>query len=36
LDQAGIALTPLKFGISFTLMHMNQAGALVHVYTMAA
>jgi xanthine dehydrogenase large subunit len=31
--KRGIALTPLKFGISFTLMHMNQAGALVHVYT---
>jgi xanthine dehydrogenase large subunit len=26
-------LTPVKFGISFTLTHMNQAGALVHVYT---
>ncbi len=31
--RRGIALTPLKFGISFTLTHMNQAGALVHVYT---
>jgi xanthine dehydrogenase large subunit len=31
--KRGIALTPVKFGISFTLMHMNQAGALVHVYT---
>ncbi len=31
--RRGIALTPVKFGISFTLMHMNQAGALVHVYT---
>ena len=29
----GLALTPVKFGISFTLTHMNQAGALVHVYT---
>ncbi|WP_308916019.1 xanthine dehydrogenase molybdopterin binding subunit [Jannaschia sp. LMIT008] len=28
----GIALTPVKFGISFTLTHLNQAGALVHVY----
>ena len=28
-----LALTPVKFGISFTLTHMNQAGALVHVYT---
>ena len=31
--KRGLALTPLKFGISFTLTHMNQAGALVHVYT---
>ncbi len=31
--QKGLALTPVKFGISFTLKHMNQAGALVHVYT---
>jgi xanthine dehydrogenase large subunit len=31
--KKGIALTPVKFGISFTLTHMNQAGALVHVYT---
>jgi xanthine dehydrogenase large subunit len=30
--KKGIALTPVKFGISFTLTHMNQAGALVHVY----
>jgi xanthine dehydrogenase large subunit len=29
----GLALTPVKFGISFTLPHLNQAGALVHVYT---
>ena len=31
--KRGLALVPLKFGISFTLTHMNQAGALVHVYT---
>jgi xanthine dehydrogenase large subunit len=31
--KRGVALTPVKFGISFTLTHMNQAGALVHVYT---
>ncbi len=31
--KKGIALTPLKFGISFTLPHLNQAGALVHVYS---
>jgi xanthine dehydrogenase large subunit len=30
--KKGIALSPLKFGISFTLTHLNQAGALVHVY----
>ncbi len=30
--KKGIALTPVKFGISFTLLHLNQAGALVHVY----
>jgi xanthine dehydrogenase large subunit len=31
--KKGLALTPVKFGISFTLAHMNQAGALVHLYT---
>jgi len=31
--KRGIALTPVKFGIAFTLTHLNQAGALVHVYT---
>ncbi|MEP6740655.1 MAG: xanthine dehydrogenase molybdopterin binding subunit, partial [Caldimonas sp.] len=30
--KRGLALTPLKFGISFNLVHLNQAGALVHVY----
>jgi xanthine dehydrogenase large subunit len=30
--KRGIALTPVKFGISFTNTMMNQAGALVHVY----
>ena len=30
--KRGIALTPVKFGISFTSTHLNQAGALVHVY----
>jgi xanthine dehydrogenase large subunit len=30
--KKGISLTPVKFGISFTLTHLNQAGALVHVY----
>ena len=31
--RLGIALTPVKFGISFTVQHLNQAGALVHIYT---
>lgn len=31
--KRGLALTPVKFGISFTLAHLNQAGALVHIYT---
>jgi xanthine dehydrogenase large subunit len=31
--KKGLSLTPVKFGISFTLTHLNQAGALVHVYT---
>jgi len=31
--KRGIAFTPVKFGISFNLAHLNQAGALVHVYT---
>ena len=31
--KRGMALTPVKFGISFTATHYNQAGALVHVYT---
>ena len=30
--KKGLALTPVKFGISFTTSHLNQAGALVHVY----
>ena len=31
--KKGIAITPVKFGISFTTIHLNQAGALVHIYT---
>ena len=31
--KKGMALTPVKFGISFNMVHYNQAGALVHVYT---
>jgi xanthine dehydrogenase large subunit len=30
--KKGIAITPVKFGIAFNLTHLNQAGALVHVY----
>jgi xanthine dehydrogenase large subunit len=30
--KRGLALTPVKFGISFTLTAYNQAGALVHIY----
>jgi xanthine dehydrogenase large subunit len=30
--KKGLALTPVKFGISFNVTHLNQAGALVHVY----
>jgi xanthine dehydrogenase large subunit len=31
--KRGLALTPVKFGISFNVAHYNQAGALVHIYT---
>lgn len=31
--KKGLSLTPVKFGISFTLTHLNQAGALVLAYT---
>jgi xanthine dehydrogenase large subunit len=30
--RRGIALTPVKFGISFNAVHLNQAGALLHLY----
>jgi xanthine dehydrogenase molybdopterin binding subunit/xanthine dehydrogenase small subunit len=30
--KRGLAVTPVKFGISFTLSHYNQAGALVLIY----
>jgi xanthine dehydrogenase large subunit len=33
LIRRGIALTPVKFGISFTATHYNQAGALIHIYS---
>ena len=33
LLKRGLALTPVKFGISFTATHYNQAGALLQVYT---
>ncbi len=32
LLKKGLALTPVKFGIAFNVTHLNQAGALVHVY----
>ena len=32
LAKRGIALTPVKFGISFTNTFLNQAGALIHIY----
>ena len=31
-SKRGIAITPVKFGISFTVTHLNQAGALVLIY----
>ena len=31
-QKRGLAITPIKFGISFTVSHLNQAGALVLVY----
>ncbi|MCE3603356.1 xanthine dehydrogenase molybdopterin binding subunit [Massilia sp. P8910] len=30
--KKGLAFTPVKFGIAFNVTHLNQAGALVHVY----
>ncbi|MBA3543563.1 MAG: molybdopterin-dependent oxidoreductase, partial [Chthoniobacterales bacterium] len=30
--KRGLAMTPVKFGISFTTTHLNQAGALVLLY----
>ncbi|MFH1806533.1 MAG: xanthine dehydrogenase molybdopterin binding subunit [Pseudomonadota bacterium] len=31
--KRGIAITPVKFGISFTTTFLNQAGALIHIYS---
>ena len=31
--KRGIALTPVKFGISFNATHLNQAGALINIYS---
>ncbi|KAJ1649451.1 hypothetical protein IWQ61_009472 [Dispira simplex] len=31
--KRGLAITPTKFGISFSVLFLNQAGALVHIYT---
>ena len=33
IERKGIALTPVKFGISFTATWFNQAGSLIHIYT---
>lgn len=32
-QKKGMALTPVKFGVSFTTAFLNQAGALVHIYS---
>ena len=31
--KKGLSMTPVKFGISFTVQHLNQAGALVNIYS---
>ncbi|MGL1957567.1 MAG: xanthine dehydrogenase molybdopterin binding subunit [Colwellia sp.] len=31
--KKGLAMTPVKFGISFTVQHLNQAGALLNIYS---
>ncbi|KAF2808942.1 xanthine dehydrogenase [Mytilinidion resinicola] len=31
-NKRGLAIIPTKFGISFTALFLNQAGALVHIY----
>ena len=31
--KKGIALTPLKYGVGYPIQFMNQAGALIHIYT---
>lgn len=31
--KKGLAIVPTKFGIAFTALFLNQAGALVHIYT---
>ena len=33
ITRKGIALTPVKFGISFTATWFNQAGSLIHIYS---
>ena len=30
--KRGLSLIPTKFGLSYTALHLNQAGALVHIY----
>jgi len=32
-EKKGVGMIPVSFGISFTKLQMNQAGALVHIYT---
>ena len=31
--KRGLAMIPVKFGIAFTALHLNQNGALVNIYT---
>ncbi|XP_063958717.1 xanthine dehydrogenase/oxidase-like isoform X1 [Lytechinus pictus] len=31
--KRGLAIIPVKYGVSFHILHLNQAGALVHIYT---
>lgn len=31
--KRGIAMVPTKFGIAFTALFLNQAGALIHIYS---
>ncbi|MBX2882045.1 MAG: xanthine dehydrogenase molybdopterin binding subunit [Granulosicoccus sp.] len=33
VHRKGLAITPVKFGISFTVKHLNQGGALINIYS---